>query len=264
MKLFVYIAVAVVLTAPAFSDSLEELIGTEQAAVLRGGSSITKVAQDASKPELLPKDPSVKTWTDDIIRLLAPNILTESLSLYKKNSAANVSWTDKEKLALLNETLDLNSLSGLEYYSESRNAMRIFYETSQVIDDPATKNPQEPPQYKTPPTTVTLYARQKDLTFGDNIYQYDYYIHENALVFIQQNLTTLSLSVIPAVGKNNLRSVVAVLDAEDCLLVYAASFAKTVSVPGLKGRIGQSFSGRANAVLGWFIRQADKAFNSDK
>jgi hypothetical protein len=264
MKLPVYIAITVVLTTPVFSYPLEELVGAEQAAVLRGGSSITKVAQDASKPELSPEDPAVKTWTDEIIRILDPSILTESMSLYKKGNATNAGWTDEEKLALLNETLDLNSLSGLEYYSESRKAMRTFYETSQVIDDPVSKNPKALPQYKTMPTTVTLYARQKDLTFGDNIYQYDYYTYENALIFIQQNLTALSVNIIPAVGKNNLRSVVAVLDAGDCILVYAASFAKAVSIPGMKGRIGQSFSGRANAVLGWFIQRADKAFKSNK
>ncbi|MDR1127050.1 MAG: hypothetical protein LBL06_02855 [Treponema sp.] len=260
MKLSICIAVAVVVTAPVFSDSLEELVGKEQAAILRGGSSITRVVQDAAKPELLPKNATVKTWTDDVIYTLAPTILTESLNFYQKKNTSDTRWTDAEKLALLNETLNLNSLSGLEYYSESRKATRIFYETSQVIDDPVSKNPKASPRYETPPATVTLYARQKDLTFGDNIYQYDYYVYDNALIFIQQNLTVLSVSIIPAIGKSNLRSVVAVLDAEDCLLVYAASFAKTVSIPGMKGRIGQSFSSRANAVLNWFIQQADKTF----
>jgi hypothetical protein len=258
MKLSIYIAIAIVLTAPAFSNSLEELVGTEQAAVLRGGSSINKVAQKASKPELLPNNPTIRKWTDEVVRVLEPSILTESLNIYQKNNAAR--WTEEEKLALLNETLDLESLAGLEYYSESRKAMRIFYETSQVINDPSTKSARKPPRYKTLPTTVTLYARQKDLTFGDNVYQYDYYVYENALIFIQQNLTALSVSIVPAVGKNNLRSVVAVLNTEDCLLVYAASFAKTVSIPGMKERIGKSFSSRANAVLGWFVQQADKAF----
>ncbi|MDR0411155.1 MAG: hypothetical protein LBH75_04190 [Treponema sp.] len=260
MKLPIYIAIAVVLNPPVFSDTPEKLVGVEQAAILREGSSINRVAQKASKPELLPDDPTVRKWIDEVIHTLEPSILTESLNLYKKNNAINARWTEEEKLALLNETLDLESLAGLEYYSESRKAMRIFYETSQVIDDPSSKNIQKPPQYKILPTTVTLYARQKDLTFGDNIYQYDYYVYENTLIFIQQNLTTLSMSIIPAVGKNNLRSVVAVLDAEDYLLVYAASFAKTVSIPGMRERIGKSFSSRANAVLGWFVQQADKVF----
>lgn len=260
MKISIYIVLVVVWASPVFSDALEELVGVEQAEVLRRGNSITRVAQKASMPELLPKDPTVGTWTNEVIRVLDPSILTESLGLYKKESTAKVSWTEEERIALLNETLDLDSLAGLEYYSESRKTMRTFYEKSQVIDGPLSKNAREVPQYETLPTTITLYARQKDLTFGDNIYQYDYYVYGNAIIFIQQNLTGLAMGIIPAVGKNNLRSVAAVLDAEDCLLVYAASFAKTISIPGMKERIGKSFSSRANAMLGWFIKQADKAF----
>jgi len=107
---------------------------------------------------------------------------------------------------------------------------------------------------------LTIYARQKDLTFGDNIYQYDYYSEPGAFIFIQQNLTSLSYGIIPAVGKNKLRSVAAVMDAGNYLLVYIASMSKAVSIPGMKERIGNSFANRSEAIFNWFSNQADKAF----
>jgi hypothetical protein len=70
----------------------------------------------------------------------------------------------------------------------------------------------------------------------------------------------MSYGIIPAVGKNKLRSIVAVCDAGDCLLVYAVSMAKAASVPGLNDRISASFTNRAEAILDWFNRQADKVF----
>jgi hypothetical protein len=61
------------------------------------------------------------------------------------------------------------------------------------------------------------------------------------------------------VRKNNLRSVVAVLDAGDSLLVYVASMGKAASFPGMNERAGRSFSNRAAAILSWFTRRADGA-----
>jgi hypothetical protein len=138
--------------------------------------------------------------------------------------------------------------------------MRTFYENSGVIASPASKTFIPDPVYPVPPGKLTIYARQKDLTFGDNTYQYDYYSFPDAMVFIQQNLSSLTYGIIPAVGKNRLRSAVAIIDAGDYLLVYAASMAKAASVPGMKERIGNSFSNRAGAILNWFASRADKAF----
>jgi hypothetical protein len=146
--------------------------------------------------------------------------------------------------------------------------MRTFYETSAVIDGPDTRKPLTDPAYGpaagTPslpiPAELTLYARQKDLTFGDNTYQYTYHAREDSLVFIQRNLTVMNAGIIPAVGRNRLRSVVAVFDAGEYLLLYLSSMARAASLPGMNERVGRSFSTRAEAILRWVTGRADKAF----
>jgi hypothetical protein len=250
----------VILAVPCFSDSLDELTGAEQAAILREQTFIAGLAQNPEEPALLPRNVAVKDEVAVAIRTLNPTVLTESLYLYKKPAGASFKWTEAEKTALLNETLALSTLAGLQYYSASRKAMRTFYETSFVISEPSSKKALEDPHYSKIPSSVVIYARQKDLTFGNNVYQYSYSVYKDALIFVQQNLTALTAGIIPAVGKNKLRSIVAVIDAGDYLLVYAASFAKTVSLPSMRERIGQSFSTRADAVLQWFKEQADKAY----
>jgi hypothetical protein len=252
---------ALVLAAPVFGASPEELLEPAQAAALRSGERPAETQFRNPVPLLLPRHEGVRRIVEDIRQELDPGIMVETLFLYAKPAgSARPQWTGAEQTALLNETLALSTLAGLQYYSASRGLMRIFYESSTVIDGPSAKNPLPDPFYSTPPWELVVYARQKDLTFGDNIYRYDYHVLPGALVFIQQNLTSMTAGIIPAVGRNKLRSAVAVIDAGEYLLVYAVSMARAAALPGLKDRIGNSFANRASAILTWFSAQADKAF----
>jgi hypothetical protein len=241
-----------------FSLPLEELTGPENAGRLRSGSvSETQLGKTALK--LLPVLPELRQFAADSMTALEPTLAVETLYLYKKPGSAAV-WNDSLRTALFNQMTAISTLTGIEYFSASRNAMRTFYEYSSVIDSPSSKKPLSDPVFEQPPAQYTLFARQKDLTFGDNIYSYDYKATENALFFIQENMTSLSYGIIPAVGKNRLRSILAVIDCGDSLLIYAVSMAKAASIPGMTERIGNSFKNRADAVYKWFTDGADKIF----
>ncbi|MDR1901200.1 MAG: hypothetical protein LBQ88_02805 [Treponema sp.] len=245
-----------------FSASLEELTTPGNIGQLLNGSTVSEAQFKKPQPKLVPKSDFLQRRIAGIQEDLNPNIIVESLYLYKKPYDAEESaWTEIERANLYNATLALSTLSGIQYYSASRKTMRTFYEFSSVIDGPDKKKTLGDPVYPVPPAELTIYARQKDLTFGDNIYRYDYFAQDGCLVFVQQNLTGLNAGIIPAVGRNNLRSLVAVFDAGDSLLIYAASMAKSFSLPGLEERISQSFSNRAGAIFMWFTLQADKAFS---
>ena len=241
--------------------SLNDLVSSEHAAALIAGDNPVLVQFKDPQLQLIPRNQILQMLVETVYRDLDPSVIVETLHIYKKpQEAENGAWSEKELAELYNGTLAMSTLAGIQYFSASRNSMRTFYETSSVIDGPSTKRQIPDPVYSQPPLELTIYARQKDLTFGDNIYQYDYYAIPGAMIFFQQNLTSLSYGIIPAIGKNKLHSVVAVLDAADYLLVYAASMAKTASLRGMNNRIGNSFTNRANAVIEWFSGQADKAF----
>lgn len=246
---------------PVSGASLEELLGSARAAALVSGEKPIELQFKLPRFRLLPGHERVSQVIEDVHQELDPEIMVETLHLYRKPAdAGKPAWSPAERTQLYNNILALSTLTGLQYYSASRKAMRTFYESSGVIDTPASKTIVADPVCPVPPDKLVVYARQKDLTFGDNIYQYDYYSFPDAMVFIQQNLSSLSYGIIPAVGKNRLRSAVAVIDAGEYLLIYAASMAKAASVPGIKERIGSSFSNRADAVLNWFRSRADRAF----
>jgi hypothetical protein len=248
--------------APAATAlTLEELTGVDAAAQLRAGESITQVQLRNPSPALAPRHPEMRAVLDQTLRELGSGILAETLRRFEKPaSAARPTWSEEERSALYNKALGLSTLQGIQYYSVSSKGMRTFYDYSRVIDSPDTKKELPDPNYPTPPASISLYARQRDLTFGDNIYRYRYHAEKDHLIFIQENLTAMKVGIITAVDRNKLRSLVAVIDCEDSLLIYAASLARASSFPGLGQRIGSSFTNRAQAILDWFDTQAAQAF----
>ncbi|MDR1635893.1 MAG: hypothetical protein LBR93_01015 [Treponema sp.] len=251
------------LASSLWGATLEELSGPEAAAELRAGKTLTGAQLKKPVPSLAPLHAGFRSLLDENMKALEPGILVEGLIRYKKPDGAEPSWTAAERNAVFNGVLALSSLEGVQYYSASRKTMRTFYEYSRVIEGPDSKRALPDPFYPDPPALLTLYARQKDLTFGENVYRYDYRAGEDFLAFVQENLTTMNAGIIPAVGKNKLRSVVAVIDAEDSLLVYVASLAKAAAIPGMGERIGSSFTNRVEAILKWFTGRADRAFGGD-
>jgi hypothetical protein len=246
-----------------YGEELEMLVGAERAALLLAGDFVSEIQFNNPTPLLVPAVAGVQDSIQSVQNSFRPNTMAESLYLYKKPADANqVAWTEDELTAIYNNSLALSSLAGIQYYSSSRKTMRTFYETSVVIDNLENKNPRRDPVYQIPPKDLTLYARQKDLTFGDNVYQYTYHKEDDYLVFIQENLSSMNIGIIPVVGKNRLRSVITIIDAGENLLVYVVSMAETIMFPGISERVGNSFSTRAEAILTWFTGQADKAFQS--
>jgi hypothetical protein len=254
-------ALALLAPLPVFSMSLEELAGPERAAALRSAEGvITEVQLKNPGPRLLPRHEELRRLIAETMDNLGPSLFVETLAVYKKPQ--DRAWNEAEQTALFNRLAALSTLTGIQYYSASRKTMRTLYESSTVIDDPAGRKAAADPVFTRLPAALTLYARQKDLTFGDNIYRYDYRTAADAIFFVQENLTAMNAGVIPAVGKNKLRALMAVLDAGDFLLIYAASMAKAASLPGMGGRIGESFSNRAQAVIKWFSGRADGVFGN--
>jgi len=257
--LFHFVCFVLLISSSVFGASLEDLVGSERAAVLRSAADvelITEVQQKAHIPRLLPRHRELELFITETQASLDPNLLVETISLYRKPNAAK--WDEAVQTRLLNQLAALSTLSGIQYYSESRKTTRTFYETSRVIDNPTDKTPLSDPVFNALPESFELYARQKDLTFGDNIYRYHYRTGADFIVFLQENLTVMNSGIIPALGKNKLRSLIAVIDTGDSLLVYAVAMAKTVAFPGIGDRIGVSFVNRAKAILKWFNGQADK------
>jgi len=258
-KVVLFFVIAFTVFPCIFAAPLEELVDPAHTVQLRSGDSVSETQLRNPTLKLLPKHEELRQFVTGAISSLSPNLAVETLYLYKKPASSGY-WSSTQRTELFNQALTISTLTGIQYFSASRNTMRTFYEASGVIDGPQTKNPLPDPVFFQPPESLTLYARQKDLTFGDNIYRYDFKLVQDAFFFAQENETILSYGIIQAVGRNRLRSVFAVIDCGDSLLIYAVSLARAASLPGMGDRISNSFGNRAEAVLKWFTGKADRVF----
>ena len=253
-KLFVLTFVFLIAASHVFSVPIEGLITPAQRRTLEQASVVDTHLMRNPVPQWMPLNNELSQHVTGAINTLNPNIMVEALYLYKKPAFYHSSvynWNQEQKTGIFNQMCAISTLTGIEYYSISRNSMRIFYENSRIIDGPRTRNPQPDPVFRQIPDELTLYARQKDLTFGDNVYRYDYLNTRDAVFFIQENVTTLFYGIIPVIGSGNLRSIVSVIDCGDSILVYAVSMTRAALL-GFGDRISSSMSNRADAIINWF------------
>jgi hypothetical protein len=244
-----------------FSLSLRALVGEETAERLVAGEEVTR--DDKSAPGMVPGYEPLARLLRQNVEAVKPNMVMESLYLYAKPPVANREmWTAEERGAIYNETLALSTLDGLEYFSRRRNRMHLLYESSRIVDKNDTKRVLPDPAFQTPPPGLELTVRQKDTTFGDNVYLYNYTApaDEAAFIITQQNISTITLTLVPVISKHNLHSVVALLDAGPYLLIYSASLARVVMLPGIRDQMNTSIGNRTAALLAWFSRRADIAY----
>ncbi|MCL2442370.1 MAG: hypothetical protein FWD13_02770 [Treponema sp.] len=242
----------------AFSLPLDNLLTLAQRTqLLSANQPIIETQLRDPSPRLIPQNNELRHHVNRALNAVSPNMMVEILYLYRKPAAYHTSansWDNTQKTGIFNQIMAISTLAGIQYRSSSRNnTMRVFYDYSRIVDGPSSRNALPDPVYRQVPASLTLYARQKDGTFGDNVYRYDYVTNRDAIFFIQENMTTLTYGIIPVIGRGNLRSVMGFIDCGDSILVYAASMSNAFSVPGVWGRISNSFSSRAEAVLNWFI-----------
>ena len=260
-RLFSFLLIIACTASFISPESLEGLLEPDILRQLRDKSSVSEMSLKNPVLKLTPKIDEIKKFVSASMNEIDPNLAVETLYIYKKPARSGGSaWNGAQRTGLFNQLLALSTLAGIQYYSASRKTMRTFYEISHVIDSPNAKKSQPDPVFASPPASFAIYARQKDLTFGDNVYRYEYRTMESAFYFSQENMTALNAGIIPAIGKNKLRTVMAVIDCGDSLLIYAVSAAKAASVFGMGDRIGNSFGNRAQAVYDWFSARADIVF----
>jgi len=182
-----------------------------------------------------------------------PSLVVEAVFALQRPKPATAAAAQVELASVYGILRSLDSLQGIEYYSASRKTMRTFYAESYIVDGPDSKV--RLPDPKAPsadaiPQSETVYAFQRDLSFGANRYRYEYAAFPDAIRLSSINLTKMSYGVIPVAAPGELSTRLLVIQAGDAILFYAASGAKA---PGLfSGKLGDSFANRAEALFRWF------------
>ncbi len=186
-----------------------------------------------------------------------PDVVVEALYLWRKPRS---SVPEAELLAIYNVLRAVGSLQGIEYWSASRKTMRLFYEESWRVVSPEdrTRVPDEKVGAAPPAETFTVW--QKDLSFGGNLNRLDYRTAADGVLLESVNLTRMYYKFVPVAAPGTLKVRVLVLNTDEGLLFWAVSSARAAVVPGVRGKLEDSFGNRAEAVFRWFSAKAGEAW----
>ena len=244
--------------SPPALPSIAGLMGEGVAAELLAKGTVMRTSVDATT-SILPRHESTVGIAEEIAAK-KPGILVETAFVLKRKAPADVAGREAELLKINALLRAFSSLEGVQYYSITHQGMRTLYAESYAIDGPGTKRrlPDPPsPSLRALDEAQSFYVFQRDLSFGSNVYTYDFQGFPGGARVTSKNVTWMSITIIPVIAPGVLVSRLIVLQASDGILVYVESDA--ISIGFLAQRIGESFANRATALFGWFKGRYESA-----
>ncbi len=254
---FAFAFLMAVLGAEEVSDRLSSLLPADVATELLDKGIVQSVMY--RKPGAVPRLAPALALAGEALSFWEgkePPFFSESLYLYKKNGQ-RVGERGSERGDISVILRSLSRLKGVEYYSTSRKKMRTLYEKSYVVDGEKTRKRVDDPVDGSA-DGLTLLAVQKDLTFGEYLYEYKYRETEDTVAFYSRNLETLSYAIFDLIDPSALRTSLVVHDMGDYLLIYNLTRVSFTAIPGMEAKVKASFTTRAEAVYKWFVSEYEK------
>jgi len=231
--------------------SLASLVSPSTYAELMKSGSIVQTAPEGKGPALLPTH-AASASIHAALAAEKPNLIVEALYLYRRPRPAD---PQAELRSLYGTLLSISSLEGIQYWSASRQKMRTFYAESYRIDDPKARR--RLPDLTAPatgplPEAATCFAFQRDLTFGSNVYRYDYATSPDGILLESTNMTSMTYLAVPLMAPGGLKVRLLVIQTDEALLFYVASGANAPSLGIIRDKVEESITNRAIALYKWF------------
>lgn len=246
------ITAVLLLVITAGHASARDYFSKELYMQLEKEGEITRTFSGRNRLSLIPDlDLSREIIAD--VNSLDPKIGVEILYMIDMPEHIKAMSADERNLHLYNSMRKISSMQGIEYYSRSREKMRLLFEESFMVDALKSKTALPDSLVKSIPEKDRLICFQKDLSFGKNYYQLDYSCSAEAVSLRYMNLDSMYYSLIRAVAPENLHIHLLVLCIEDRIVIYSVSAADVFSLFGFDKKVEGSFYERLKAIRNWFI-----------
>ncbi|MGP1440927.1 MAG: DUF6675 family protein [Treponema sp.] len=261
MKLFAIIFSLICLSFPSFATSFEyedslkeklfEIVPDHVDELIKNGKVLYVNYSGQVEGKKIVFNSNLLSRIEEKSSIKNPLFTLEVLYFVKK--------TQKAKGRDLSKILrSVSSLKGLKYYSPSRKKYRLLYKDSFVLEKKETKKGKIEYVKASDPLSGTMdglsvLVSQEDLTFGKNMYKYDYFQDNYGMGLMVENVNSLYYSLFKAISEKELNSYVIFHDVGDYLLIYASTKANFAKLYGLEKKINNSFSSRLDALCGFLI-----------
>ncbi len=225
------------------------------AQALEAAGELRSSLGDGAEPRLLPQMPR-RAQILEGVRALELTAGVEVLFVYP---GTGVPLDTPEALReLYNLMHAVSRMKGLEYFSASRQRMRTLFAESYLIDDPVARRPLPDPVFSGEiPQMERVYLFQRDLTFGGNVYQADYYFEDGVLSLHTSNLTDMRYLGLLMIREGDSVTWICLIPYGSRILFYGLAGARVKKFLGLEKSQAreESFYNRLKAIYGWYTRQ---------
>jgi hypothetical protein len=149
-------------------------------------------------------------------------------------------------------------MAGIEYFSASRGYYRTLFHESYLVEDPLSRTPRPDRKPTVVPEQETLYAFQRDSSFGRNVYEITYRTSDTAILLSMKNLTRMMYrGVIPAMGPEKLLMHITVIPGDQFTVLYGSSGVDSLNALGIEERVRDSFYNRIVALHTWYLARGE-------
>jgi len=185
-------------------------------------------------------------------------------ALFRMDLPTSLAEMEKEErdLAIFNLLNRVSTLSGIEYYSASRERMRTLFTEVYRVEEIGSKKALSDRQFSSVPAIQEDILFQEDLTFGKNYVRNRCLYRDGRFLMQVRNLSTMWYFILPLVGSENFRMDLLIIPQEDHLVFYGASSVDSASLFGIEKSKKDSFYNRIKAMQGWFSSQLEKEFGA--
>ena len=257
-RLFAALVVVSMAIPPAnAADSLAARIPADRAAALARGEELRRSSTGREASVAWTPAHPLAARVEAALQEEGADVVVEALYLWKKPRSAA---PEAELLAIYNVLRAVGSLQGIEYWSASRKTMRLFYEESWRVVSPEDRTRVPDERVGAAPSAETFTVWQKDLSFGGNLNRLEFRTAADGVLLESVNLTRMYYKFVPVAAPGTLKVRVLVLNTDEGLLFWAVSSARAAVVPGVRGKLEDSFGNRAEAVFRWFSAKVGEAW----
>jgi hypothetical protein len=161
-------------------------------------------------------------------------------------------WSSNPELEIYNTLRSVSTMEGIEYYSASRERMRIFYIDSYAVEGPDSRSRRPDPLVASVPREDTIYVYQRDSSFGRNVHRITYRYVDDAYQLRMTNMTPMLYGILPLVAEENLDVYLTIIPVEEGIVFYGNSAVRVLGLFGMEDRARNSFYNRIKALFDWF------------
>jgi hypothetical protein len=249
--MFIFLCIAVAAGSAQPIGSVLTGVSKAEIAKLMDGQDLFDDVKPASGVRFAPQSSD-----GDGLRALAAapdfKLVVQSAFLLKGSG-----FSQGDRLRLFNELSRIHSLSGVTYYSESRNKTTILFDDVFRVAAPGSHVPLPELRFDSVPEKLCMTVHVKDANFGSTWYSITIGTGPTSIAITMENAKPLGFFILRAFDSGGVRMRFTVVPVDEGLLVSGVCVANPSSTAAAMVDMFSAIQKRVQAVEGWVVKRVE-------